>query len=116
MQFQKYASQRMDFTLSSKSRFPGPLGDIAFGFVRPAGGRRLRATIFSVICLVAHLQAMSRSSLVRRMLMRSLMRRVALGKSVHVSDAAREQQAELCCDAEGRAEKLGAWHPRLRFA
>jgi hypothetical protein len=29
MQFQKYASRRMDFTLSSKPRFPRPLGDIA---------------------------------------------------------------------------------------
>jgi hypothetical protein len=34
-QFQKYASQRMDSTLSSKSRFPGLLGDIECGIVRP---------------------------------------------------------------------------------
>jgi hypothetical protein len=35
MQFQKYASQRMDFILSSKPRFPRPLGDIACSIVRP---------------------------------------------------------------------------------
>jgi hypothetical protein len=36
MQFQKYASQRMDFALSSKSGFPRPPGVIACGIVRSA--------------------------------------------------------------------------------
>ena len=35
MQCPKYASQRVDFTLSSKSSFPGPPGDIECGIVRP---------------------------------------------------------------------------------
>ncbi|MBB2753000.1 UNVERIFIED_ORG: hypothetical protein GGI57_003709 [Rhizobium aethiopicum] len=36
MQYQNYASQRVDFMLSSKSRFPWPPGDIECGIVPTA--------------------------------------------------------------------------------
>lgn len=66
MQYQKYASQRLDFTLSYKSSFPSLPGDIECGIARPVNTVMGDCLVDAEALLAARLERVSLDDISRQ--------------------------------------------------